>query len=120
MALAEDTNLRGRERLPVIAILVLVALMTLVGGVLAASSSPSSQVPVFVLEKGRFTAFDAADAAPRGVLADVGSDADRKGRPRGRVVRRAWPVRDRPEGPRLRTGPGPSAARWSSRRTARG
>jgi hypothetical protein len=65
MASAEDTDLRGRERLPVIAILVLVALMALVGGVLAASSGPSSQIPVFVLEKGRFTAFDAAGAAPR-------------------------------------------------------
>lgn len=75
MALAEDPNLRRRERLPVIAILVLVALMTLVGGVLAAGSSPSSQIPVLVLEQGWFTAF----AAPRGVLADVGSDAARKG-----------------------------------------
>jgi hypothetical protein len=58
MALAEDGNFRGRERLPVIAILVLVALMTLVGGVLAASSSPTSRIPVFMLETGRFTAFD--------------------------------------------------------------
>jgi hypothetical protein len=120
MALAEDTNPRGRARLPVIAILVLVALMALVGGVLAASSSPSSQIPVFVLEKGRFTAFDAPGPAPRGALTDFGSDADRKGGPRGRIVRRAWPVRDRPEGPRLRTGPGPSARLWSSRRMARG
>jgi uncharacterized membrane protein len=80
MALAEDPNLRRRERLPVIAILVLVALMTLVGGVLAAGSSPSSQIPVLVLEKGWFTAFDAPAAAARGVLADVGADAERKGR----------------------------------------
>jgi hypothetical protein len=60
MALAEDTNRRGRERLPVVAILVLVALMALVGGVLAASSGARSQSPcarascVFVLDEGLF------------------------------------------------------------------
>jgi hypothetical protein len=77
MALAEDTNLRGREGLPVIAILVLVALMTLVSGVLAASSSPRSQIPVFVLERGRFTAFDAPGPADlRGQIAGFHATAD--------------------------------------------
>ena len=60
MALPEDTNLRGRGRLPVVAILVGAPLMALVGGVLAASSGPSSQSPcaqancVFVLDEGWF------------------------------------------------------------------
>jgi hypothetical protein len=58
MALAEDRSLRGRARLPVVAALVFTVLMTPSAGASTASSSPRSPVPVFVLEKGRFTAFD--------------------------------------------------------------
>jgi hypothetical protein len=61
MASADDTNVHGRGRLPVVAILIGAPLMTLVGGVLAASSGPSSEPActsatgcVFMLDKGRF------------------------------------------------------------------
>jgi probable HAF family extracellular repeat protein len=58
MTLAEDTNCRGRVRLPVVAALVVTALMTPAAGASTAGSSPRSPVPVFVLDRGRFTAFD--------------------------------------------------------------
>jgi hypothetical protein len=58
MVLADDTKLRRRARLPAAAMLAVAPLMALVGGVLAASSSPGSQPPcaqancVFVLDEG--------------------------------------------------------------------
>jgi probable HAF family extracellular repeat protein len=58
MALVEGTNRRGRGRLSGVGAFVAVTLMAPVGGALAAGSSPQSQIPVFVLENGRFTAFD--------------------------------------------------------------
>jgi probable HAF family extracellular repeat protein len=58
MTLPEDTSLRARARLPVIATLVVAALMAPVAGAAATSSSPRSPIPVFILDKGRFTGFD--------------------------------------------------------------
>jgi hypothetical protein len=58
MALIEGTSVRRRGRLPVVAILAVAPLMTLVGGVLAASSDPGSRSPcaqpncVLVLDEG--------------------------------------------------------------------
>jgi hypothetical protein len=56
MALVESTNRRGRGLLPVVGVLVAATLMTPVAS--ASGAGPGSQVPVFVLDKGRFTAFD--------------------------------------------------------------
>jgi hypothetical protein len=60
MALVEGTNRPDRGRLPVVAALVVTALMAPVAGASATSSGRSSESPctqtncVFVLEKGRF------------------------------------------------------------------
>jgi uncharacterized membrane protein len=58
MALVADTNLRGRGRPFVVAALLATALMAPAFGGSPAGSSPGSQIPVFVLEQGRFAAFD--------------------------------------------------------------
>jgi uncharacterized membrane protein len=61
MALAEDTNLRGRGRLRVVAALVATALMAPVAG--ASAQSPSSgTIAAFLLDGGRYTTIDAPRA----------------------------------------------------------
>jgi probable HAF family extracellular repeat protein len=60
MALVEDTNLRGR--LPVVVAIVLTTLATAMAGASAAGSSPSSSFPGFLLDRGRYTTFDAPEA----------------------------------------------------------
>jgi hypothetical protein len=61
MALVQDINLRGRLRLTVVAI-VLTTLATAMAGASAAGSSPSSPFPGFLLDRGRYTTFDAPEA----------------------------------------------------------
>ena len=76
MAWIEDTNLRGR--LPVVVAIVLTTLATAMAGASAQSSAPSQasmrgassaarpsprvQFPGFLLDRGRYTAFEAAGA----------------------------------------------------------
>jgi hypothetical protein len=62
MTLAEDTNLRGRGRLHVVAALVVAALMAPAAGASAAGSSAQIQFPGFLLDRGRYTAFEVAGA----------------------------------------------------------
>jgi probable HAF family extracellular repeat protein len=63
MAVVEATNRPGRGRLPVVAALVVTALMAPAAGALAAGDGPQSPVPVFILDGDRFTGFDAPGPA---------------------------------------------------------
>ena len=58
MALVADTNHRGRPGQFAVGALVATALMAPAANAAAAGSSPRSEIPVFVLDRGRFTAFD--------------------------------------------------------------
>ena len=62
MVFVAATNLRGRARLPVIATLVAAALMAPVAGASAAGSSPRTQFPGFLLDRGRYTSIEVPDA----------------------------------------------------------
>ncbi len=68
MTLLEDTNVRGRGRLSVVAALVAAALMAPGAGALASGSGPRAEVPVFILDEDGFTGFDAPGPAAQDLV----------------------------------------------------
>jgi probable HAF family extracellular repeat protein len=62
MAMADHTNLRDHFRLPVVAAVAVTTLTVAMAGTPAASSGPSSPFPGFLLDRGRYIAFEVAGA----------------------------------------------------------